>query len=71
MSGATARQRAVLRERVKEKIEKLARQEARLLLEIEEQVGSVMYWPYRFAEMMLSTHLHFPERWQVRVQASN
>lgn len=65
MSCATAQQRAILRERVKKIIESLNRKEGRLLLEIEEQTGAVIYWPYRFAEMMLSTHLRFSERWQL------
>lgn len=60
-----ARQRAILRQRQTERIEALERGHGRLLLDIEEQIGSCIKWPYRFTEMMLSRHLRFPERWQL------
>lgn len=47
------------------RIEAMHRVEGRLLLDIEEQVGSCLTWPVRMTEALLSTHLHFPERWQL------
>ena len=60
-----ARQFAILRQRQAARIEAMGRIEGRCLLDIEEQVGSCMKWPYRFTEMMLSRHLRFPDRWQL------
>lgn len=54
-----------MRQRQAQRIEALSRVEGSLLLDIEEQIGSCMKWPGRFTEMMLSTHLRFPERWQL------
>ena len=59
------RQFAILRERQAARIEAMGRLEGRCLLDIEEQMGHCMKWPYRFTEMMLSRHLRFPERWQL------
>ena len=58
-------QRNIMRRRQADRVEALGRLEGRLLLDIEEQIGSCMKWPPRFTEAMLSTHLHFPERWQL------
>lgn len=58
-------QRHIMRDRIKERIEALGRVHGRALLDIEEHVGSCLKWPFRFTEMMLSTHLRFPERWQL------
>jgi len=66
-----AQQRAILRKRQADRIEAMGHREGRALLDIEEHVGSCMKWPARFTEMMLSTHLLFPERWQARMLASN
>ena len=60
-----AQQYAILRARQASRVEALSRIEGRLLLDIEEHVGSCMKWPSRFTEMMLSTHLRFPDRWQL------
>ena len=59
------RQFAILRARQEGRVEALSRVEGRALLDIEEQIGACMKWPHRFTEMMLSTHLRFPERWQL------
>jgi hypothetical protein len=66
-----ARQFAIMRERQKARIEAMGRAEGRCLLDIEEQVGSCLKWPYRFTEMMLQDHLRFSDRWQARLRLSN
>lgn len=54
-----------MRRRQVERIEAMNRIEGRILLDVEEQVGSCLKWPNQFTEMMLSSKLHFPERWQL------
>ena len=66
-----AQQRAIIRQRQRERIEAMSTVEGRALLDIEEHVGSCIKWPSHFTEMMLSSHLRFSERWQARVRASN
>tara|TARA_R100000951_G_scaffold114443_2_gene118768 strand:+ start:1287 stop:1874 length:588 start_codon:yes stop_codon:yes gene_type:complete len=58
-------QRVVMRKRQADRIEAMGRAEGRALLDIEEHIGSCIKWPPHFTEMMLSTHLRFPERWQL------
>jgi hypothetical protein len=57
--------KAVIRKRQKERIEAMGRTIGRCLLDIEEHLGSCLYWPSRFTEAMLTTHLRFPDRWQL------
>jgi hypothetical protein len=61
----TAKQRAITRGRQTQRIEAMSRRDGRCLIDIEEHVGSCLKWPHRFTEMMLSSHLRFPERWQL------
>ena len=59
------RQRAIVRQRQASRIEALSRAHGRLLLDVEEHVGSCIRWPSNLTEAMLSTHLLFPDRWQL------
>lgn len=58
-------QKSIMRRRQVERIEAMGRKEGRFLLDIEEQVGSCLKWPHQYTEAMLSTHLRFPDRWQL------
>ena len=46
-------------------IEAMGNKEGRLLNDIEQQIGKCLTWPTRFTDMFLSTHLLFPQRWQL------
>ncbi len=46
-------------------IEALASRDSELLATIEDLIGRVITWPWRFTDAMLSTHLRFAERWKL------
>jgi hypothetical protein len=65
MAGVKQQQSAILRARQTSRIEALERVEGRVLLDIEEHIGSCIKWPMHYTEMMLQPHLRFAERFQV------
>lgn len=58
-------QHAMARMRQQKTIEQLNTKDGKMLLCIEEQIGKCLQWPSRFTEAFLSSHLRFPNRWQL------